>query len=159
MIDDSLLPKERLPIILRIKDGMLIRLQNGAELAYSAVGGVFVAMTFAKFKGFPYWCVVLQDETNTFHLIFPLKSAMFKDLVLHLHGTMFKCLEIEPYQEDGRNRLRVYADQRALCANYVPLPPIRRFRDAKGKPYHCDYSKRLQAIFALTREINAARAG
>lgn len=159
MIDFCLLPKESLPIVLQIKDGMFLRLQNGVALAYSAVGGVFVAMRLAKFKGFPYWCVELQDETNTFHLVFPLKSAVFKDLVLYLHGTRFKRLEIEPYQKDGRNRLRVYADERILCAPYVPLPPIRRYRDAKGMPYHCDYSKRLQAILALTKEINAARVG
>ena len=157
MIDDYLLPKERLPIILRITDGMFHRLQNGVELVYNTVVGVFIAMTLVKFKGFLYWCVELQDETNTFCIVFPLKSAVFKDLVLYLHGTRFKRLEIEPYQEDGRNRLRVYVDGRILCAPYVPLPPIRRYRDAKGMPYHCDYSKRLQAILAMTKEINAAR--
>lgn len=138
---------------------MFFRLQNGAELFYCAVGGVFVAMKLVRFKGFPYWCVELQDDTNTFYLVFPLKSAVFKDLVLYLHGMNFNRLEIEPYKENGRNRLRVYADECILCAPYTPLPPIRRYRDAKGMPYHCDYSKRLQAIFAMTREINAARIG
>ena len=34
------------------------------------------------------------------------------------------------------------------------LPTIKRIRDGKGMPYHCDYRARISALEGLTKAIN-----
>ena len=147
------------PVVLTVSNGELHR-DDGQ--VYSEVEGVFAGICRARYKGHPYWFVGLEDRTNTLLVAFNERSAAFKDLVVELAGAEFGYLLIQPYAERVRGKvctkLGIYADGKRCCPPYVELPPIRRVRDAKGLPYHCDYSARLERLAELAAEINISNA-
>ncbi len=156
MVDGEHLRAETQPIMMMIRNGEFYRPADGS--VYFAVEGVFKRIFHSRYKGYPYWFVELQDKTNTLLVAFFEKSAVFKDLVVELTGAKFRRLHFQPYTEHGRNKLSVYADGKRCSPPYIALPPIKRRRDAKGLPYHNDYSERLDALGKLVADINMFNA-
>ena len=156
MVDGDYLRHEARPIMMMIRNGEFYRPADGS--VYFAVEGVFRRIFNGRYKGFPYWFVELQDKTNTLHMAFSEKSAVFKDLVIELTGAKFQRLHLQPYTEHGCNKLSVYADGKRCSPPYIALPPIKRRRDAKGLPYYNDYSERLEALGKLVADINTFNA-
>ena len=156
MVDGDYLRHEARPIMMMIRNGEFYRPADGS--VYFAVEGVFKRIFHSRYKGYPYWFVELQDKTNTLLVAFFEKSAVFKNLVIELTGAKFQRLHLQPYTEHGCNKLSVYADGKRCSPPYIALPPIKRRRDAKGLPYHNDYSKRLRRLSELVTNINMFNA-
>ena len=67
MIDDELLPKVAEPIRMRLKKGMglfFADVQGMDEILCSTIEGSFAGITPTVFKGYPYYALQLQDETD-----------------------------------------------------------------------------------------------
>lgn len=145
------------PIDVRVSRGRLRCVPPYAdqELEFSQVEGRLMSVSKTKWHGFPYWCVELKDEVNTYHLLFFLKSGMFVYLLRCLFGRTVKMLSIEVGPlSDGTVQMIVEADCKRLKPTGITLPPIRRKRKEKGKPYFCDYSERLKTVQKIVDEIN-----
>lgn len=156
MVDGEYLRAETQPIVMMIRNGEFYRPADGS--VFFVVEGVFKRIFHGRYKSYPYWFVELKDKTNTLLLAFFEKSAVFKDFVIELTGAKFRRLHLQPYMEHGRNKLSVYADGKRCSPPFVSLPPIRRTRDAKGLPYHNDYSQRLRRLSELVTNINMFNA-
>lgn len=55
---------------------------------------------------------------------------------------------------DGSYQMIVEGDSKRLSPADILLPPVKRKRKEKGKPYFCDYSERLKAVQSLVDKIN-----
>lgn len=146
-----------MPVEVRVSRGRLRCVPPYAdqELEFSQIEGRLISVSKTKWHGFPYWCVELKDDTNTYRLLFFLKSGMFVYLLRCLLGRRGENLSIElgPLP-DGSVQLVVYGDNVRLSPVDIELPPIRRKRKEKGKPYFCDYSERLKAVLKIVDEVN-----
>ena len=129
---------------------------------YTEVSGRFTGISLTKYKGFTYWAVGLSDDCDDMRVLLQLKSCAFANLVLSLIGCKFRVLTLQPYSEKWRGKeikkLSVYVDGGRYSAPYIELPQIRRVRDGKGKPWHCDYSERLKRLAELAGHINTSNA-
>ncbi len=145
------------PIDVRVSRGRLrcVPPYSDNELEFSQIEGEFMGVSKIKWHGFPYWCVELKDDINTYHLLFFLKSGMFVYLLRCLFGRTVESLSIEiGTLSDGNVQMIVEGDNVRLSPADIPLPPIKRKRKEKGKPYFCDYSERLKAVQKIVDEAN-----
>lgn len=158
MIDDELLPKVAEPIRMRLKKGMglfFADVQGVGEILCSTIEGSFAGITPTVFKGYPYYALQLQDETNLYQVLFTPKAANLRYLVQCMAGETFIKVCLEAYaDENGYNRLRLWLDDERTYPHPVELPKIKRVRDGKGKPYHCLYDALLNKVGKLVSEIN-----
>ena len=71
-------------------------------------------------------------------------------------GERFDYVFMQAYQiEKKRSRIRLYLDKERMFPHFEEqLPPIRRVRDGKGKPYYCLYGDRLKKIAEIIDLIN-----
>lgn len=155
-INDEL-PAMGTPVDVRVSRGRLRCVPPYAdqELEFSQIEGRLISVSKVKWHVFPYWCVELKDEVNIYHLLFFLKSGMFVYLLRCLLGRTVKMLSIEVGPlSDGTAQMIVEGDGKRLEPTGITLPPIRRKRKEKGKPYFCDYSERLKAVQKIVDEIN-----
>jgi hypothetical protein len=145
------------PIDVRVSRGRLRCVPPYAdqELEFSQVEGRLMSVSKTKWHGFPYWCVELKDDINTYHVLFFLKSAMFVYLLRCIHGRNVRHISIEiGTLSDGNVQMVVEGDNLRLSPTDIELPPIRRKRKEKGKPYFCDYSERLKTVQKIVDEMN-----
>lgn len=145
------------PIDVRVSRGRLRCVPPYAdqELEFSQVEGRLMSVSKTKWHGFPYWCVCLYDGVNTYNLLFFLKSGMFAYLLRCLFRRTVKMLSIEVGSLScGKAQMIVEGDRKRLEPTGITLPPIRRKRKEKGKPYFCDYSERLKTVQKIVDEVN-----
>ena len=157
MIDGELFPGMQEPIKMRLRNGLFYGDFDGmGEIIAMSLEGRFAGIGKCLFKGFPYFCVQLTDETNTIQLLLQPKSANLRDIVLSMAGERFDYVFMEAYEvEKKRSRIRLYLDKERMFPHWEgELPPIKRIRDGKGKPYHCDYRARISALEGLIMAIN-----
>lgn len=158
MIDDELLPKVAEPIRMRLKKGMglfFADVQGIGEILCSTIEGSFAGIAPTIFKGYPYYALQLQDETNLYQVLFTPKAANLRYLVQCMYGETFAKVCLEAYvDERGYNRLRIWLDDERTYPHPVELPKIKRVRDCKGKPYHCQYDALLNKVAELVAEVN-----
>ena len=157
MIDDELFPSMNEPIKMRLRNGLFYGDLDGmGEIVALTLEGRFAGLGKCLFKGFPYFYLALNDETNTIQILFQPKSANLKDIVLSMAGERFEYVFMEAYAvEKKRSRIRLYLDKERMFPHYDErLPPIRRVRDGKGKPYYCLYGDRLKKIAEIIDLIN-----
>lgn len=154
MLDNGLLPRMKEPIQMRLRNGMFYADVRGHEIFCSIIEGRFKGIVHASFKGFPYYALQLQDETNLYQVLFTPKAAILRYLVLCMAGEEFSYVVIEGYEDDGRSRMRLYLDGKSTCPNFVELPKIKRVRDGKGKPYYCVYDALLDKMAEIIERIN-----
>ncbi len=147
-------------ITLLLREGYFLCPESGEM--YTEVSGRFTDIRTAKYKGFTYWSVGLSDGCDEMRVLLQLKSSAFAGLVLSLVGCKFRVLTLQPYlaKWNGKEikKLSVYVDGGRYSAPYMKLPQIRRVRDGKGKPWHCDYSERLKRLAELAGHINTSNA-
>ena len=158
MIDDELLPKVAEPIRMRLKKGIglfFADVQGMGEILCSTIEGSFAGITPTVFKGYPYYALQLQDETNLYQVLFTPKAANLRYLVQCMDGETFTKVCLEAYvDERGYNKLRIWLDDERTYPHSIELPKIKRVRDGKGKPYHCLYDALLNKVGKLVSEIN-----
>ena len=157
MIDGELFPGMQEPIKMRLRNGLFYGDFGGmGEIIAMSLEGRFNGIGKCLFKGFPYFCLELKDETNTIQILFQPKSANLKDIVLSMAGERFEHVFMQAYiAEKKRSRIRLYLDKERMFPHYDErLPPIRRVRDGKGKPYYCLYGDRLKKIAEIIDLIN-----
>ena len=158
MIDDELLPKVAEPIRMRLKKGMglfFADVQGMGEILCSTIEGSFAGITPTVFKGYPYYALQLQDETNLYQVLFTPQASLLRYILLCMAGEEFTQVFLEGYVDaDGRNKVRVWLDGERTYPHPVELPKIKRVRDGKGKPYHCLYDALLNKVGKLVSEIN-----
>lgn len=145
------------PIDVRVSRGRLRCVPPYAdqELEFSQIEGRLISVSKIKWHGFPYWCVELKDDINTYHLLFFLKSGMFVYLLRCLFGRTVENLSIGVGPlSDGSVQMIVEGDNVRLSPADIELPPIKRRRKEKGKPYYCDYSERFEAVQKIVDEVN-----
>lgn len=155
-INDEL-PAMGTPVDVRVSRGRLrcVPPYSDNELEFTQIEGELIGISKMKWKGFPYWCVELKDEVNIYHLLFFLKSGMFVYLLRCLFGRTVKMLSIKVGPlSDGTVQMIIEGDGKWLESTGITLPPIRRKRKEKGKPYFCDYSERLKAVQKIVDEMN-----
>ena len=147
-------------ITLLLREGYFLCPESGEM--YTEVSRRFTGISTAKYKGYTYWSVGLSDGTDDMCVLLQLKSSAFANLVLSLVGCKFRILTLQPYLEkwNGKDikKLSVYVDGGRYSAPYMELPQIRRVRDGKGKPWHCNYSERLKRLAELAGHINTSNA-
>lgn len=154
-INDELCECFGTPIEVRVSRGRLrcVPPYSDNELEFSSVEGRLLGISKTKWHGFPYWCVELKDEANTYHLLFFLKSGMFVYLVRCLIGRKVENISFTVGTlSDGSVQTVVEGDGKRLSPADIGLPPIRRKRKEKGKPYFCEYSERLKALQKIVDE-------
>lgn len=158
MIDDVLFSPMRAPIRLRLRQGLFhAEVPTIGEIGCTTIEGKFAGIYQTKFKGFPYYALQIQDATNTFEVLFVPKASNLKDLVLSMMDEKVSDVYVEAYTDkDGRSRIRLYLDGKRALPHYFELPPIKRVRDGKGKPYYCLYDDRLKKIAEIIDLINKA---
>lgn len=157
MIDGELFPSVQEPIQMRLRNGLFYGDFDGmGEIVALTLEGRFAGLGKCLFKGFPYFCVQLTDETNTIQLLLQPKSANLRDIVLSMAGERFDYVFMEAYEvEKKRSRIRLYLDKERMFPHYEgEIPPIKRIRDGKGMPYYCDYRARISALEGLIMAIN-----
>ena len=158
MIDDELLPQVAEPIRMRLKKGMglfFADVQGMGEILCSTIEGSFAGITPTVFKGYPYYALQLQDETNLYQVLFTPKAANLRYLVQCMAGETFTKVCLEAYlDERGYNRLRIWLDDERTYPHSIELPKIKRVRDAKGKPYHCLYDALLNRVAEMVAGVN-----
>lgn len=158
MIDDVYFSPMKDLIRMRLRQGLFhTELPNIGEIGCTVIEGKFAGIFPTKFKGYPYCALQIQDATNMIYIMFVPKASNLKDLVLSMIGEKFTDVYVEAYiDKDGRSRIRLYLDGKRSLPHYVALPPIRRVRDGKGKPYYCLYNDRLKKIAEMIDLINKA---
>ncbi len=148
-----------IPIDVRVSRGRLRCVPPYAdqELEFSSIDGKFMGISKIKWHGFPYWCVELKDDINTYHLLFFLKSAMFVYLLRCLIGHRVEYLSLQVGTlSDGSYQIVVYGDNKRLQPASVEIPHTRRYRKNKDNKHdYKDYSKRLEALQKIVDEIGA----
>lgn len=157
MIDEEVFPSMQEPIQMRLRNGLFYGDFGGmGEIVALSLEGRFKGIGKCLFKGFPYFCVQLKDETNTIQLLLQPKSANLRDIVLSMAGERFEHVYMQAYTvEKKRSRIRLYLDKERMFPHYEgELPTIKRIRDGKGMPYHCDYRARISALEGLIKAIN-----
>lgn len=145
------------PIDIRVSRGRLrcVPPYSDNELEFSSVEGRFIGISKVKWHKWPYWCVSLSDGVNEYRLLFFERSAIFVKLVRCLVGCKVSHLSITVgVLTDGTYQLIVEGDGKRLVPADIVLPPIKRKRKEKGKPYFCDYSERLKAVQSLVDKMN-----
>lgn len=145
------------PIDVRVSRGRLrcVPPCSDNELEFSRIEGQLISVSKIKWHGFPYWCVELKDELNTYHLLFFLKSGIFVYLLRCLWGRKVVNLLIQVGMlSDGTVQMIVEGDNKRLQPIDIHLPPIKRKRKEKGKPYFCDYSERLKTVQNIVDKVN-----
>ncbi len=157
MIDYELFPPMAEPIKMRLRRGVFYAdVPTIGNIVCTTIEGTFAGIALTKFKGYPYYALQIQDATNIFHVLFVPQASNLKDIVLSMCGENFTNVLIEGcINEDGRSRIRLYLDGKRAFPNYdTTLPPIKRVRDGKGKPYYCLYEDRLRKIAQIIGMIN-----
>ena len=158
MIDDELLPQVAEPIRLRLKKGMglfFADVQGMGEILCSTIEGSFAGIAPTTFKGYPYYALQLQDETNLYQVLFTPKAANLRYLVQCMAWETFTKVCLEAYvAERGYNKLRIWLDDERTYPHSIELPKIKRVRDGKGKPYHCLYDALLKRVAEMVAEVN-----
>lgn len=146
------------PIDIRVSRGRLrcVPPYSDNELEFSSVEGRFIGISKVKWHRFPYWQLALQDEANTYHLLFFLKSGMFVNVVRCLTGHKVSHLSIMVgVLTDGSYQLIVEGDGKRLVPANITLPPVKHhYKKVDGKVEDWkDYKARLEAVQALVDEI------
>lgn len=157
MIDDGLFLPMAEPIRMRLRNGLFYAdVPTIGKIISATIEGKFAGIVPTAFKGYPYYALQIQDATNMFHVLFVPQASNLIYLVLSMCGEVFANVFIEGYiNDDGRSRMRLYLDGKPAFPHYdVELPPIKRVRDGKGKPYHCLYGDRLKKIAQMIEMIN-----
>ncbi len=147
-----------IPIDVRVSRGRLRCVPPYAdqELEFSSIDGKFVGILKIKWHGFPYWCVELKDDINTYHLLFFLKSAMFVYLLRCLIGQKIETLSLTVGTlPDGTVQMIVEVDGKRLRPANIALPPVKHhYKKVDGKIEDWkDYKARLEAVTRLVGEI------
>lgn len=145
------------PIDIRVSRGRLrcVPPYSDNELEFSSVEGRFTGISKVKWHKWPYWCVSLSDGVNEYRLLFFERSAMFVNVVRCLIGRKIERISLTVGTlSDGSYQMIIEADGKRLAPADVELPPIKRKRKEKGKPYFCDYSDRLKAVQSLVDKVN-----
>lgn len=146
------------PIDIRVSRGRLrcVPPYSDNELEFSSVEGRFIGISKVKWHGFPYWQLALQDEANTYHLLFFLKSGMFVKLVRCLTGRKVEHLSLTVGTlSDGSYQMIIEGDGKRLVPANITLPPVKHIykrKDGKCKEWH-DYKARLDALQRILDEI------
>ncbi len=139
------------PIDVRVSRGRLRCVPPYAdqELEFSQIEGEFMGVSKIKWHGFPYWCVELKDEVNTYHLLFFLKSGMFVRLLRCLFGRRVENLSLQVGTlSDGTAQMIVEGDGKRLNPADIHIPSVKRHRKKEGvnpKDWQ-DYTDRLNAV-------------
>lgn len=158
MIDDELLPSMAEPIRMRLKKGQGLfyaDVQGVGEILCSSIEGRFAGIAPTVFKGYPYYALQLQDETNLYQVLFTPQASLLRYILLCMAGEEFTQVFLEGYVDaDGRNKVRVWLDGERTYPHPVELPKIKRVRDGKGKPYHCLYGALLNKVAEMVADIN-----
>lgn len=157
MIDDELFLPMTEPIRMRLRQGVFYAdVPTIGEIVCTTIEGIFAGIVPTTFKGYPYYALQIQDATNMFHVLFVPQASNLKDLVLSMCGEKFTNVFVEGYiNGDGRSRMRLCLDGKRTFPHYdVELPPIKRVRDGKGKPYYCLYGDRLKKMAQMIEMIN-----
>ena len=158
MIDDELLPKVAEPIRMRLKKGMglfFADVQGMGEILCSTIEGSFAGIAPTIFKGYRYYALQIRDETNLYQVLFVPKASNLRYLLQAMSGETFTKVCLEAYvAERGYNRLRIWLDGERTYPLPVEMPKIKRVRDCKGKPYHCQYDALLNKVAELVAEVN-----
>lgn len=159
MIDNEIIEQQGV-IFFTLRKGCMVWQREGVDMYCTEIEGKFTGIEQVTHKGHGYWVIRLKDETNTLCLLFVYRSAVFKDLVLCLHGQIFSYLNIEStYDEDEqRNKLRIYVDEKRVYPQYVPLPPIKRKKDKVTGKVYCDYEQRMRRITEMVEQIKISNA-
>ena len=96
MIDGELFPSVQEPIQMRLRNCLFYGDFDGmGEIVALTLEGRFAVLGKCLFKGFPYFCVQLTDETNTIQLLLQPKSANLRDIVLSMAGERFDYVFME----------------------------------------------------------------
>lgn len=157
MIDDELYPPMGMPIQMRLRKGVFYaEIPNLGEVICNTIEGRFAGIVNIRFKGFPYYALQVKDDTNTIQVLFVPKASNLKDIVLSMGGETFINVFMQAHTgRDGRSKIRLYLDNEIMFPHYDErLPPIKRVRDGKGKPYYCLYGDRLKKIAEIIDMIN-----
>lgn len=121
------------------------------EVEFQEVECDFVRLERTSYKGFRYWDLVLQDESNVLNLLFPETSGFFVFLLRHLVGRRFAYVDILLNKEDKDKRLIVLLDgQQVEPIKDLHLPKITKYKVIDGeKVERHDYSKRFKVLKVL----------
>lgn len=157
MIDGEVYPEIKEPITLRLRNGLFYGDFDGmGEIVAMSIEGRFEGIGKTRYKGFPYFYLQLRDETNTIRYIMQPQSANLKDIVLSMVGERFTDVYMEAHTIGRRwSRIKLYLDNERFFPHFDGyFPRIRRVRDGKGKPWHCDYGDRIRALEGMITDIN-----
>lgn len=139
------------PIDVRVSRGRLrcVPPYSDNELEFSQIEGELMGISKMKWHGFPYWCVELKDEVNTYNLLFFLKSGMFVYLLRCLFGRTVGNLSLQVGTlSDGTYQMVVYGDSKRLNPADIHIPSVKRHRKKEGvnpKDWQ-DSTDRLNAV-------------
>lgn len=126
------------------------------ELEYSQIEGKLIGIERIRWHSFPYWRVTLEDEENTYNLLFFLKSGMFVYLLRCLIGQKIETLSLTVGTlPDGTVQMIVEGDGKRLRPANIALPPVKHhYKKVDGKIEDWkDYKARLEAVTRLVGEI------
>lgn len=146
------------PIEVRVSRGRLrcVPPCSDNELEFSQIEGRLMSVSKTKWHGFPYWCVELKDDINTYHLLFFLKSGKFVYLLRCLVGRTVNNLSIEiGTLSDGTVQMIVEGDYKRLDPADIYIPPVKRHWKKEGvnpKDWQ-DYTDRLNAVQKMVEGI------
>src|SRR5574344_551709 len=151
MIDGDFLPRQNQPITIHVIGGEFIVKTPLGDCFYKEIEGDFIKIFQCTYKSFDYWSIQIKDETNTYNVILPIKSACARNLILTLYDEKFSYLVLQAYFTD-RNRIKLYADKMLMEVKHIDLPKIRHIY-RNGKEWH-DYTDRLKTLAAMANQIN-----
>lgn len=144
------------PIEVRVTRGRLMCVPpfSDNELQFSQIEGRLMSVSKTKWHGFPYWCVELKDDINTYHLLFFLKSARFVCLMKCLHGRKVEYLSIEiGTLSDGSYQMIIEGDGKRLTPADIDIPKTRRYRKNKDNRHdRKDYTERIKMLEQMVEQ-------
>lgn len=157
MIDGDLFPAQPNPLPLRCSRARFrMKLPFLDELEYSEVEGYFVGLQRSMYHGFPYWSLLLRDETNVLSVLFPITSGLFVHLLRHLIDRKFSYVDLIVNRHEEDKRLIVLLDSVQVEPKELVLPPIKKYRVMKNgrKTERHDYTQRNAVIEKRIDEVN-----
>lgn len=153
---------------LNIKNGSIVRrTPEGAVESYSFVDGVAesISQRDRTFRGevVKYWYLDLRDEESgdIYSLGFPYGSNTFKSIILQMASEKglealrnASPMKIEPYTQNGYDKVKVWSGGEQLNWAISTLPPIQS-RNVGGRVVKDD-SSRMALITDLAHKVREA---